>query len=329
VLILFVGCRPSVPLGMTAIPLPDGRPGIGFDDLRFSPVLGRVLAPAGRSGNLDVIDPATRAVSAIGGFSMGIAFFGGHDEGPTSVDYGNGLLYLTDRSTMRLYIIDPGAGHTLGYAPVSASPDYARYVAATGEVWVTEPDTEKIEIFSVASGTRPVAVGSVAVPGGPESLIIDGTRARAYTFLWGGAAVAVDVQARKIVEQYANGCSASRGLALDEARGFLFAGCNEGKVVTLDVAHGGQPLGMVSSGAGVDVIDYSPLLRHVYAPGAKSETMAIVGVDASGALSVLGTTATVPDAHCVTADHRGNAYICDPENGQLLVFADPYPASGT
>src|SRR5947199_3920280 len=81
-LVLFTGCRPSVPAGLTAIPLPDGRPGIGFDDLRFSPVLGRVLAPAGRTGNLDLIDPVSHAVTAIGGFSTGIAFLGGHDEGP-------------------------------------------------------------------------------------------------------------------------------------------------------------------------------------------------------------------------------------------------------
>jgi hypothetical protein len=318
-----------VPAGLTAIPLPDGRPGIGFDDLRFSPVLGRVLAPAGRTGNLDLVDPATHAVTAIGGFSTGIAFLGGHDEGPTSVDYGNGLLYVTDRSTMRLHIVDPVARRSIGYARVSASPDYARYVAATNEVWITEPDAEKIEIFSIASGTRPVSVGSVAVPGGPESLIIDGVRARAYTFLWGGAAVAVDVHARTVAEQYSNGCSASRGLALDEARGFLFAGCNEGKAVTLDVAHGGQQLGMVKSGTGVDVIDYSPSLHHLYVPGASSHTMSIVGVDAVGALSLLGTAPTVPYAHCVVADDRGNTYICDQENGQLLVFADPYPANGT
>src|SRR5262249_2982932 len=146
---------------------------------------------------------------------------------------------------------DPGAGHSIGFAPVSASPDYARYVAATGEVWVTEPDAEKIEVFSVADATRPVSVGSVSVAGGPESLVIDGTRARAYTFLWGGGAVAIDVQTRMIAEQYPNGCAASRGLALDEARGFLFAGCHEGKAVTLDVAHGGQQLGMVTSGDGV------------------------------------------------------------------------------
>ena len=34
---------------MTPLPLPGGENGIGFDDLRFSPALGRLLVPAGRS----------------------------------------------------------------------------------------------------------------------------------------------------------------------------------------------------------------------------------------------------------------------------------------
>src|SRR6267142_3892860 len=44
---------------LTPVELPAGGPGIGFDDLRFSAALKRLLVPAGRSGNLDLIDPAT------------------------------------------------------------------------------------------------------------------------------------------------------------------------------------------------------------------------------------------------------------------------------
>ena len=44
--------------------LPGGDGGIGFDDLMFSPALHRVLAPAGRTGKLDLIDPNTRKVES-------------------------------------------------------------------------------------------------------------------------------------------------------------------------------------------------------------------------------------------------------------------------
>ena len=53
----------------TALPLPDGRGGIGFDDLRYDAASGTLLVPAGRTGNVDLIDPATKAVTPIGGFS--------------------------------------------------------------------------------------------------------------------------------------------------------------------------------------------------------------------------------------------------------------------
>src|SRR5262249_43808101 len=84
--VAFVACRATPPEGVPTIPLPDGTAGIGFDDLRFSPALGKVLAPAGRSGYLDLIDPVSRSVTAIDGFSKEIFWFGGSQDGVTSVD---------------------------------------------------------------------------------------------------------------------------------------------------------------------------------------------------------------------------------------------------
>jgi hypothetical protein len=51
-------------------------------------------------------------------------------------------------------------------------------------------------------------------------------------------------------------------------------------------------------------------------------------VSAAGQLSLLGTAATAADAHCVVADDLGNAWVCDPDRGQILLFKDPFPASG-
>ena len=62
--------------------------------------------------------------------------------------------------------------------PLASAPDYVRYVAATKEVWVTEPGKSRIEIFAL-SNARPSHVGFIDVPGGPESLAIDEKRGRA------------------------------------------------------------------------------------------------------------------------------------------------------
>src|SRR5262245_36760183 len=82
-----------------ALPLPSGPPGIGFDDLRFSEALGAVLVPAGRTGNVDLVDPASNAATAIGGFSANASYGGGHDFGVTSVDAGGGFVFATDRTS--------------------------------------------------------------------------------------------------------------------------------------------------------------------------------------------------------------------------------------
>ena len=53
---------------LTPVTMPDASPGIGFDYLRGSAALHRVLVPAGRSGRLDLIDPTTLEATRIGGF---------------------------------------------------------------------------------------------------------------------------------------------------------------------------------------------------------------------------------------------------------------------
>jgi DNA-binding beta-propeller fold protein YncE len=308
---------------LTPIALPGGGGGIGFDDLGFSSALDRVLVPAGRTGNLDLIDPATRAVATIGGFSRASEFGGGHGASVTSADAGAGLIFATDRSAMRLDVVDPRARKIVASAALAAGPDYVRYLAATREVWVTEPRAARIEVFSLPphGAPEPAHAGFIAVAGGPESLVIDAARGRAYANLWTDTTVAIDLRRRAIVARWANGCRGARGLALDAARGFLFVGCEEGRLAVLDLASGKQ-IGTAASGAGVDIIAYNPHLGHVYLPGAKSATMAIIAVGNDGAARVLGTVATARGAHCVVADERDNAYACDPVAGRLLVFHD-------
>src|SRR5712692_4431712 len=75
------------------IELPGGSDGIGFDDLQFSASLAKVLVPGGRTGNLFLVDPKTRSVDSISGFSPSKIFGGGHGEGITSVGEGERHLY--------------------------------------------------------------------------------------------------------------------------------------------------------------------------------------------------------------------------------------------
>lgn len=307
---------------VATVTLPHGAPGIGFDDLRYSPLLARVLAPAGRSGRLDLVEPGSWRVVDISGFSERARYVGGHDDGVTSADVGPAVLYATDRTSGRLTVIDARSNALVESAKLAAHPDYVRYVASTQEVWVTEPDAEQIEVFSAdGSGGRPVHSASIAIQGGPESLLVDADRSVAYTHLWRGSTVAVDIHSHTIGARWPNGCRSSRGIALDRQHGFVLAACAEGKVTALDVRDGNQ-VSSIETGAGVDIIDFDPRSRHVYIPSSKTATLLVASLSPEGQLAPVGQVATGSGGHCVTVDEQHNAYVCDPSHGRLLVIHD-------
>jgi hypothetical protein len=309
------------------IQLPGGEAGIGLDDLCFSPTLGELLVPAGRTGKLDLVDPSTGKVVEIAGFSSQKDFEGGHGEGITSVSEGAGLLFVTDRSSLELSIVDPVKKAVVGRTPLSASPDYVRWLESSRELWITEPDSERFELFRFEDGPPPraVSIGRIEVAGGPESLVFDAKRGRAYTHIEGGRTLAIDLQSHDVVATWENGCSEAKGIALDTERGLLFIGCEEGGSAVLDVATG-KVLGEIELGGGIDLIAYVPARQRLYVPSGETATLAILAVSPRGTLSLLGTFATAEDSHCIAAGPNDAVYVSDPTHGRLIEVVDPYPA---
>jgi DNA-binding beta-propeller fold protein YncE len=311
---------------LTPLPLPGGEGGIGFDDLRYSSELRKLLVPAGRSGRLDLLDPKTRAIVEIKGFSSSREGGRGHSQGTTSADEGEGLIFASDRSEQTLVVIEAASLRIVARVKLGGSPDYVRWVAPMREVWVSEPGSKAIETFRLAGKSPPKLdpAGNIEVQDGPESLEIDPPRHRAYANTWHDTTVGIDLGSRAIAARWRNGCEGARGLAVDPARGFAFVGCTEGKAVVLDVAHDGKMLGTAKTGDGVDIIAFSAKLSHLYVPGGKAANMTVLGVADGGDLKLLGTVATSADAHCVAADDDENAWVCDPGKGRLLLFHDSY-----
>lgn len=307
------------------IPLPGGEDGIGFDDFRFSTLLGRLIVPAGRTGHLFLVDPETAAIETITGFSPTAGYYGRHGEGTTSADYGEGVLFAIDRTTRKLVVVDPKSGEVVAEVKLEGGPDYVRYVAPTHEVWVTDPSAEVIEVFLVGPDPRgpPQHTTTITVAGGPESLIIDGVRGRAYTHLWQGSTVAIDLASHELVARFPNGCTGSRGIALDEARGFLFVSCDEGVTAVLDLNHEGRMVSNVRTGKGVDLIDYDSRGSRLFVPGSESGTLSVLEVGENGGLTLLGDLPIPRGCHGVAADRAGRAFVGDPSGGRLLVVRLP------
>jgi DNA-binding beta-propeller fold protein YncE len=322
---LWAASAPAEPLE-----LPDGKGGIGFDDMLYVPALHRVLVPAGRTGRLILIEPKSHALSEIGGFATAPASGEGHGAGTTSADSDGKLIFASDRNRHTVSIIDVAQKKIVSSVQLGGGPDYVRWVEPRGEVWVTEPGKKAIEYFTLsrAATTTPGATplltrtGSIPVADGPESLVIDGARGRAYTHTWHGETLAIDLATHAVVARWKNGCKGSRGIALDGKRGLLFVGCDEGRATALDVAHDGKLLGSVATGKGVDIIAWSPARQHLYVPGGDDATLTIVTVGDKGELGVAATRKSAADAHCVAADDEGHAYVCDPQNGRVLIVDD-------
>ncbi|MDB5039196.1 MAG: repeat protein [Bacteriovoracaceae bacterium] len=306
------------------IPLPQGTPGIGFDDLFYAPTLKRILAPAGRTGSLDLIDPTNNSISEIRGFNVQDSYSGGHADSVTSADEGAGFLFATDRTSKSVKMINSRTKKIIASADLRASPDYVRFVASTNEIWVTEPEAEQIEILSLQTQV-PVKMESkviIKIVGGPESLIIHSSQKKAYSHLWKGQSVEIDIKSRKITNTWKNDCVGSRGIALNEKHGFLFAGCSEGKAVVLDINHDGKILSKLQTGAGVDIISYNSRLSHLYVPAAKTQKLEVLAVSSTGELTKIVTGKIALQSHCVASDGRKGIWVCDPSHGQLIYFED-------
>jgi hypothetical protein len=100
----------------------------------------------------------------------------------------------------------------------------------------------------------------------------------------------------------------------------LFVACAD-KVVTLDMTHDGRVAGSISTGSGLDNIDYSEEAGLVYAAAADAATMTIAKVEAEGKITPLAVIPTVKGARGVVAGGSGHAYVIDPRAGRILKVA--------
>jgi DNA-binding beta-propeller fold protein YncE len=310
------------------VSVPLGAPTLRLDDYYFDTTLKKIVVPAGRTGKLVLIDPETRSSESIEIFPVAKTDVSTAGAGITSADGGEGLIFASNRNDQNFYVVDPALKKVIAKGALESSPDYIRYSSPTREIWVTEPKKSQIEIFSLSASTaqRPIEPHSQtfirSTKGEYEALQVDITRKRAYSNQ-AGETVSIDLQTRKILATWKNGCKEATGLALDGERGFLMVACREGRVAVLDVKDG-RTLSSLKAGDGVDIIAYVPGKSLLYIPGGKSQTLTTASLNEKGELALLGKpVASVKGGHCVAADPLGGAWLCDGQSGNLLYYAPP------
>jgi DNA-binding beta-propeller fold protein YncE len=317
------------------LPLPGANGLVTLDYFAWDRATRRLWVPAGNLASVDVIDGKTDEITKITGFHTAEFELRGKRVilGPTSVSIGNGVVYVGNRADSSICTVD-GRTLTLGDCiriaassdGLAAAPDGVVYVAPTKELWVTRgapplgiasPD-QSITVLDASTPSRLKPKTKFSLGGSAEGYAVDERRGLFYTNgEETGQTIAIDVRRHEIVSRWRSGCDEPRGLALDNARGFLFVACSD-RVVSLDVAHGGQVVGSIATGDGLDNIDYAEKQQTLYAAAAKVATLTIARVDDHGSLSRLAVVPTATGARGVVADGTGTAYVADPVHGRIL-----------
>ena len=313
------------------INLPGATGTIALDYFAYDRATGKVWVPASNTGSVDVIDEATDAVSQVTGFATGEIERRGKKitVGPTAASVGDGVIYIGNRGDATLCVIDAKSLARLECVPVSAdhtvTPDGVVYVAAAREVWLTlrpkAGDTaaaKSLEIFDASDPRHLKPKTRIPLDGLAEGYAVDNQRGLFYTNVEeSGTTVAIDVRTHNIVAKWNPGSADLQGLALDNARRFLFVACGD-HVVSLDAGHDGKITDSIGTGAGLDNIDYSEDAKVLYAAASQAATLTVADVNDHGKFHLKTTVPTVKGARGVVAGKGETAYLIDPAEARIL-----------
>src|SRR5437016_14214240 len=319
---------------VTPIALPGASGVVALDYFAYDHSTGKLWVPASNTGNVDVIDENSDAVSQVTGFKTGEIELRGRKVplGPTAVGVGDGVVYIGNRGDSSLCVIDAQSlkrGECLQVAPASAgpaaAPDAVVYVAVTRELWITTgappigvaSADKTIQVFDVSEPHHLKSKLKIPLDGSAEGYAVDNERGLFYTNVEEmGKTVAIDVRSHKVVAEW-KVHDELQGLALDSARGFLFVACGD-HVVSLDIAHGGKVIDSIITGPGLDNIDFSSDQKLLYAAASVTATLSIVEVGDDGKFHLKALVPTVKGARGVVVGKVETAYLIDPAEGRIL-----------
>src|SRR5262249_39934902 len=162
--------------------------------------------------------------------------------GPTSVSFGDGVVYIGNRADSNICAIDAktlklGDCIQVGSPSegVAAAPDGIVYVASTKELWVTRgapplgiPSPDKSITILDASTARLKPKARIRIDGSAEGYAVDLGRGLFFTNLEETReTIAIDIHRREIVSRWNSGRDEPRGLAFEHIWGYLFVACSD------------------------------------------------------------------------------------------------------
>jgi DNA-binding beta-propeller fold protein YncE len=313
------------------INLPGATGPVALDYFSYDRATEKVWVPASNIGSVDVIDEKTDAVSQITGFPTGEIERRGKKitVGPTAASIGNGVVYVGNRGNATLCVIDAKTFTRGECVPASpdrdVTPDGVLYVEATRELWITlrpkagdDVAAKSIQVFDASSPQHLKPKTKISLENLAEGYAVDNQRGIFYTNIEeAGKTVAIDVRSHKVVATWNPGSSDLQGLALNNPGSLLFVACGD-HVVSIDAGHGGNVIDSITTGPGLDNIDYSADAKLLYAAASQAASLTIAEVGDDGKFHLKATVPTVKGARGVVAGKGETAYLIDPAEGRIL-----------
>src|SRR6202049_4038205 len=249
------------------LPVPDNGTGdVSMDYIAFDPTTNSLWVPGGSTGAVDVGDVPTDKVRQIPNLptSQVQARGGTRVLGPSGVSIGDGVVYIGNRGGSEVCAFNSRTLARVTCQHLDSTPDGVAYVAPTKEVWVTTPGEQGIRILDATTLAQKT---KLTFPGNPEGYAVDAKRGRFYTNLEDkDRTVAIDLKSHQTVATWNPACGGGgpHGLALDEAAGHLFIGC-DALAEVMNVGGDGAVLSKVDTGGGGDDIHYESATHLLYA----------------------------------------------------------------
>ena len=189
---------------------------------------------------------------------------------------------------------------TLRRVHVGTNPDAIAFEPETQQVYACNGRSGIVTILAAATGDT---VASVALGAKLEFAQADPTRHRVYIDLENTSQIAaIDTRSHAVAATWAlaPGVEPS-GLAFDAAHSRLFAGCDNERMMVVDVADG-RVVGSIPAGAGIDACTFDPGTQLVFSSNGEDGTVTIAHEDAPDKYTVVQTLATEPSARTMQVD---------------------------
>ena len=204
-------------------------------------------------------------------------------------------------------IFDMQTYEVLGKLAAADDADGIIYDAASGRVLVSCGDANVLVAIAADVDPKTGKADSVALGGKPEFLVADG-QGRAYVNLTDkNEVVVVDTKALKVVARWSTAPGgAPTGLSLDRAKGRLFVGCRNEKMIVMSTKDGAI-LADLPIGVGVDATAFD---NGTALASCADGTLWVIRETATDKFTTVQTLKTAAGAKTMAVDGRtGRIYL--------------------